>query len=312
MKGRIINIILVVALIAAVVIQESRIAKLRSSLENHEKSELAYEQGSEAKRVSSESSSDEPASKTEREEKVASESNEEKTPAREFGKTMRKMAENPAAQAMFAHAHKASVLAMYGQLIDELDLSEEEKEYFVNLLAGDLADQQQLGMKLMGAQTDEERDALFAEMKESSDERKKAVKDFLNDDEDHEKFESYHERLAEYQQIPGIKAAMSAAGADLGPGQERKLVDAMYEARLEANGGKKRDDAEEFAKLQTPDAIEQFEQEWQRGQEILGQKLGGVLDETQMEALMQSQEQMKEFQLMGIKMMQGMMGEGEN
>lgn len=116
------------------------------------------------------------------------------------------MAANPAAKAMFAQGHMSTAGLIYGPFLKSLNLSEEEEKYFLGLLAGDFADQQQLGMKMMGAANAEERTALAEEMEANKEARKKEVADFLNDKEDQKFFDDYHERLTEHQQMPGIKA----------------------------------------------------------------------------------------------------------
>jgi vacuolar-type H+-ATPase subunit H len=60
--------------------------------------------------------------------------------------------------------------------------------------------------------------------------------------------------------------------------------------------------------------VETFEKSWEQQQEVLRTEAGGFLNEAQMTALQEQQEQFKEMQLMGLKMaekiMPGKNGEG--
>ena len=64
-----------------------------------------------------------------------------------------------------------------------------------------------------------------------------------------------------------------------------------------------------FEEIAKGDVVERFEQDWGRQQEVLRKEAGGILDEKQMKAFIEYQEQMKEFQLMGLKMISGKQGQ---
>ncbi|MDB4283944.1 hypothetical protein N9894_05030, partial [Akkermansiaceae bacterium] len=219
------------------------------------------------------------------------------TPLEGFGKAMRKMADNPAAKAMFTQAHISTAESIYASLLEEFDLKGEERDYFLGLLSGELADQQQMGMKMMGAKTPEE--------------RKQAIADFLNNKEDQEAFETYHDRLPEHQQLPGIKAAIATSGTELSGEQETALVEVMHSMRTGSAEAQKWDGAGGMEMMAKPDVVEIFEADWAKGKEAYKENLQGVLDDGQMKAFLESQAQMKEMHLMGIKMMRNMMQAGE-
>jgi len=203
-KNNVIIIALVVALLGGIIIEEMRISDLKESLATKSPDQAPV--GVKDRRTESSNSSslgDRNASGSQRSKTGERESD---TPLEGFGKAMRKMADNPAAKAMFAQGHMSTVGSIYGPFLESLNLSEEEEKYSLGLLAGDFADQQQLGMKMMGAANAEERTALAEEMEANKEARKKEVADFLNDKEDQKSFDDYHERLTEHQQMPGIKA----------------------------------------------------------------------------------------------------------
>ena len=303
------KISLVIALMTAIiVIEEIRIGELRASQEElqqdvvlltinsekriHRKPEGVLE--SDRKRVRSSS-------------RDGSKNADPESINGDFGKAMRKMADNPAAKAILAHASRGTVLGLYGSLIDGFNLSREEGDYFVNLLAGEMASQQELAMKLMGTKDPAELKGLYEKLEGVTEEHKKLVKEFLNNDEDMDTFDAFRDRLAEHQQIPGIRAAMEEAGLTITSEQEESVIEALHAARLEPTNGEKLSEAEEFAKLREDNALDNFEQDWQRSQTFLKEELRNVLEAEQMIAFLKAQEQMKELNLMGIKMLRGML-----
>ncbi|MDB4562379.1 hypothetical protein N9113_02050 [Akkermansiaceae bacterium] len=295
MKNSAIIIVLVAALLGVVIVEESRISSLKDELAANQNSP------SEVPKVRAAPSST-PSTLGSRDTSVAvrpkkGETENAETPLEGFGKAMRKMADNPAAKAMFTQAHISTAESIYASLLEEFDLKGEERDYFLGLLSGELADQQQMGMKMMGAKTPEE--------------RKQAITDFLNNKEDQEAFETYHDRLPEHQQLPGIKAAIATSGTELSGEQETALVEVMHSMRTGSAEAQKWDGAGGMEMMAKPDVVEIFEADWAKGQEAYKENLQGVLDDGQMKAFFESQAQMKEMHVMGIKMMRNMMQAGE-
>ena len=198
---------------------------------------------------------------------------------------------------------KMAVAMMYGDFIDGLGLSKEEADYFRELLGKDMTDQQEIGMKMMGA-SQEERMELASEIAKRAKENEEAVKTFLNSEEDYNKFQAFKDQLPERQQLDGIRTHLASQQAPLDPAAEEKLVEAMQRARKQANATNF-SGPEGFEELAKGDAVARFEQDWARQQEIVKKEVGSVLDEKQMKAFFEYQEQMKEFQLMGLKMISG-------
>ncbi|MDB4506831.1 hypothetical protein N9055_01290 [Akkermansiaceae bacterium] len=295
MKNSAIIIVLVAALLGVVIVEESRISSLKDELAANLNSP------SEVPKVRAAPSST-PSTLGSRDTSVAvrpkkGETENAETPLEGFGKAMRKMADNPAVKAMFTQAHISTAESIYASLLEEFDLKGEERDYFLGLLSGELADQQQMGMKMMGAKTPEE--------------RKQAIADFLNNKEDQEAFETYHDRLPEHQQLPGIKAAIATSGTELSGEQETALVEVMHSMRTGSAEAQKWDGAGGMEMMAKPDVVEIFEADWAKGKEAYKENLQGVLDDGQMKAFLESQAQMKEMHLMGIKMMRNMMQAGE-
>jgi hypothetical protein len=222
----------------------------------------------------------------------------------EIAKSARKMWENPAARSMMNQGVKMAVGMMYGELIAAFDFTEEEAEHFRELLGASIADQQELGMKILSA-TPEERKALVEEMNEREKEREAAIATFLNNDEDTRRYKDYKERLPERQQMEGLRSVFASKDVPLDQETEPKLLEAMHRARKQS-GAEDLSGAKGIEALGRGDAVASFERSWETQQTALRNEVSGILSPPQQEAFFEHQEQMKEMQLMGLKMAERM------
>ena len=222
-----------------------------------------------------------------------------------FAKTARKMWDNPAGKSMMSQGAKMAVAMMYEDFVEGLHLGKEEPDYFKNLLGKEIGDQQELGMKMLGA-TPEEQKSLAEELKKRGEDTEAEIKKFLNSDEDFKSFTAYKNHLPEHQQLDGIRTAMTTKGVPLDADTETKLVDAMYRARTESkapdlSGPNAMD---EMAK---GNIVETYEKSGDIQQEALRGETSKILSADQMTAFQDYQKQAKEMQLMGLKMAEQMM-----
>lgn len=224
-----------------------------------------------------------------------------------FASNARKMWENPAAKSMMNQGAKVAVALMYQDFIDGMKLSKEESDYFKNLLAREVSDQQELGMKMMGA-TPEERKALAEDLKQRGEETQQDIRKFLNNEDDFKAYNAYKNRIPERQQLDGIRTAMTGKGGPLDAAVEAKLVDAMYRARTEA-GTPDLTGAGAMEDLANGDLVGNFEKTWATQQEFLDQQTKGLLSPEQMAAFHEYRQQMKEMQVMQIKMAEQMISD---
>jgi len=227
-----------------------------------------------------------------------------------LAKTVRKMWDNPAGKSMMNQGVKIAVAMMYGDFIDGLDLTKEEADYFKGLLGKEMSNQQELGMKMMSA-TDDERTSLMEEMKQRDLDNDEAIKTFLNNEEDYKSFTEYKERLPERQQLDGIRATMESKGAPLDAETETRLVDAMHKVRTETKGSDF-SGPEALQEMAKGNMVETYEKGWQSQQEVLRAETAEFLTPAQQEAFQEYQQQMKEMQLMGLKMAEKMMNHGKD
>jgi hypothetical protein len=224
-----------------------------------------------------------------------------------FASNARKMWENPAAKSMMSQGAKVAVALMYQDFIDGMKLSKEEGDYFKNLLAREVSDQQELGMKMMGA-SPEERKVLAEALSKRSEDTQQDIKKFLNNEDDFNAFNAYKNRIPERQQLDGIRTAMMAKDVPYDAAVEAKLVDAMYRARTEADAPDL-SGPDAMENLANGDLVGNFEKTWSAQQEFLEKETKEFLNPEQLAALKEYREQMKEMQLMQIKMAEQMISD---
>jgi len=224
-----------------------------------------------------------------------------------LGKTVRKMWDNPAGKAMMNQGVKVAVAMMYEDFIESLSLDKAEADYFKNLLGRNMADQQEIGMKMMNA-TDEERQALGKELEERKKANEEAIKTFLNSEEDSKRFTDYQNRLPERQQLEGIRATFGAKNATLDAATETRLMEAMYQARTEAKGVDFTG-SDAWSKMADGGLVANFERNWEAQEQPLMKEAGAILDDTQLAAFKEYRQQLKEMQMMSMKMAEKMMSD---
>lgn len=290
-----------VSVLITVAIEESRISALRPSVEVREKPSASKT----VAKISTDEIAPPVRTKNRTETTPATPSQVADAPDESFAKTVRKMWDNPAGKSIMSQGAKMAVAMMYEDFVAGLHLGKEESDYFKNLLGKEIGDQQELGMKLLGA-TSEEQKSIAEELKKRGTDTEAEIKKFLNNDEDFKSFSDYKNHLPERQQLDGIRTAMTTKGVPLDAETETKLVDAMYRARTESkapdlSGPNVMD---EFAK---GNIVETYEKSWEIQQQVLTAETSKILNAAQMTAFQDYQNQAKEMQLMGLKMAEQMM-----
>ena len=289
------------AVIITVAIEESRISSLRTALKTEEKTQAPGGVAAASTKSAEEIVS--PVKTKNRTEAAPSQAAD--APDESFAKTARKMWDNPAGKSMMSHGAKSAVAMLYADFVDGLHLGKEESDYFKNLLGKKIGDQQELGMRMLGA-TPEEQKSLAEELKKRGSDTEAEIKKFLNSDEDFKSYTDYKNHLPEHQQLDGIRTAMTTKGVPLDAETETKLVDAMYRARTESkapdlSGPNAMDE------MMKGNLVETYEKNWEVQQQVLQTETSKILNEAQMTAFQGYQKQAKEMQLMGLKMAEQMM-----
>lgn len=299
------------AVLITVIVEETRISSMRRELERSQASQPAPASPDKARPLAGngpgpESSQTNPAHTGS---KPAPSAKPPEPDGDSLAKTARKMWDTPAGRSMMNQGVKIAVAMMYDDFITGLNLTKEEADYFRNLLGNEMSYQQELGMKLMGANA-EERKTLMEDLKRTGQESEDAIKKFLNDDEDYKSFTAFKDRLPERQQLTGIRATLEGKGAPLDAATEARLVESMHKVRTETKGPDLSGPGaiEEMAK---GNIVETFERSWQSQQDALRTETAAFLSPAQQTAFEEYQKSMKEMQLMSLKMAAKMLEDGK-
>ena len=144
-------------------------------------------------------------------------------------KNIAKLMENPAMNKMMEASQRGAIGAMYEDLISQFNLSGEEQEYFMDLLMFRQMTQMDVGMKMMsGDLSEEEREEMKAQMKDADELVKSEMKDFLNSDEDYEKFEFFEKTMAERMVLSQAEASLADTDHALTEDTYHNLVEMMH------------------------------------------------------------------------------------
>lgn len=186
---------------------------------------------------------------------------------------------------------KQAALGPYSALHYDLGLNNQERVYFDDLLRVRQSKQQELAQAWITAD-DEGREEIEAQMETQLTGSDEAIRTFLRRDEDFELFAAYHAMQPERMTVAQLVPLMDQQGVSLELEDEKKLVAAMHEARMEADGIDW-NSAEALQAVVNGDARKRFEQEWSSRTEALRSKLPELLDEKTIEVVMAGREQLK-------------------
>jgi len=220
-------------------------------------------------------------------------------------RSMSEVLQTDAGRVMIKQGIEAGLPMIYGDFINSLGLDDEESKYFKELLTKRMLDQQQLGMKWV--QADEERRASLAiEMEKLAEENSVKIDEFLQNEEDAVSFKRYEQQLPERRQMRGVRNALS--DEPLTPEVEERLVDTLYQARLNSGEGNGSDE-ENWEKLAETGDFRVIEERWRATDVEIAKNIPEVLTPTQSEAFldywktartMQAAEYKMGMQIMGI------------
>ena len=219
-------------------------------------------------------------------------------------RSMSEVLQTEAGRAMIKRGIEAGLPMIYGDFINSLGLNDEESKYFKELLTKRMLDQQQLGMKWV--QADEEgRASLAIEMEKLAEESSVKIDEFLQNEEDAVSFKRYEQQLPERRQMRGVRNALS--DEPLTPEVEERLVDTLYQARLNSGEGNGSDE-ENWEKLAETGDFRVIEERWRATDVEIGKNIPDVLTPTQSEAFLDYWKTARKMQAAEYKMGMQMMG----
>ena len=219
-------------------------------------------------------------------------------------RSMSEVLQTDAGRVMIKQGIEAGLPMIYGDFINSLGLDDEESKYFKELLTKRMLDQQQLGMKWV--QADEERRASLAiEMEKLAEENSVKIDEFLQNEEDAVSFKRYEQQLPERRQMRGVRNALS--DEPLTPEVEERLVDTLYQARLNSGEGNGSDE-ENWEKLAETRDFRVIEERWRATDVEIAKNIPEVLTPTQSEAFLDYWKTARTMQAAEYKMGMQMMG----
>ena len=228
---------------------------------------------------------------------------------RVLGDMFRQWAESDAGKRMQEAQNKRKAGRLFGPLVEDLALGEEDRDYFLEIAGASAGAEDALWGELMTA-ADGDREKILEEWEAENSERSAAMKEFLNDDSDWERYQNYESRLEEYEQVQGLRRAMEGAGVPLTSEQEAQLVEVMYEARQQTGMTERWQGRGVLNQLGEPGIADRLETDWQSNQEAMSSGVNSVLSPEQVEAFNSSQSRTIRQVTQGLRMMEAFTGGG--
>jgi len=186
---------------------------------------------------------------------------------------------------------KEVALGPYSNLHYELGLTNRQRAYLDDLLGDRQIKQQAFAQAWVGAEG-LERSKIEIEMSAHLAESDDALKAFFGKESDYRTFVVYHAMQPERSMLAQLLPMMDQQGVTLEISDEQKLVAAMYEARVEAEGIDW-NSADALKAVVAGDAKERFETEWLARNEYLATALPEFLDEKTVSVVAEGLEQLK-------------------
>ncbi|MDF1711116.1 MAG: hypothetical protein P1U90_02700 [Akkermansiaceae bacterium] len=174
---------------------------------------------------------------------------------------------------------KTGLPTIYGDFIDSMALSEDESQYFEELLTKRLLNQQQTIFKWMQSGRDD-RQKIEREMAAKRDQNTREIEQLLQNERDAAAFRKYEQQLPERQQMPKIRSALSTE--QLEPAVEEELIEILYQARLHSGKGNGSDE-ENWLALSSGTDFSTIEDRWKATDAQIAQSIPDLLTPSQTE-----------------------------
>lgn len=243
----------------------------------------------------------------------AKEAQSEKKKEGGFGEMISKMWSDPEMKKMMRQQQAMALRMMYGDLIKELGLSEQEADNFYEALSERTMAQQEAGMAMMNGRKDD--GSLMEQGKKmTSIEEKHGAKlrEMLGND-GYAAFQKYEKSVGERMMMQQFEQQFSASGAPLEPEQRQQLLQAMTEERLKtpatAYDPTSKDVAGQLTALKSDDALHAYMSSQADFNARVAERAKGFLSPEQATAFTKIQQQITQMQEMGIKMSRTMFKE---
>jgi len=247
-----------------------------------------------------------PASEAPAEEQPLAETDEPETDGRRMMRSLSKMLDNPAMNKMMAASQRGALDVMYEDLANQLKLSGEEKEHFMDLLLARQMNLVDMSMKMMaGNLSKEEQDALSADIEEKNKLLKEEMEYFLNSEDDVAEWEFYEKTLQDRMMLSQMEESLGDTDAALSDQTYRQLLEAIHDEKTGFDfssdfGDEENNDMspERFS----AENIKSFAEDIQALNEKISTRVQSILTPEQFEEFMKSLSASTELQISQLEM----------
>ncbi|MEP4078086.1 hypothetical protein [Haloferula sp.] len=194
---------------------------------------------------------------------------------------------------------KQLALSSYSDFCYEFNLNNRERAYLDDLLKRRTNSLQDTAAQWMAAPPSERpafEDMMTLIVAKSDD----AIATFLNNEADAKAFASYHAMQPEREQLTAMASSLDSAGATLEMEKEKQLVEALYQARV-GTGSLDWNSPAGLKAIGEGGSLDRLEKEWIEQSKALAGLLPKFLTETEASAVLQSREALKPATIDSIK-----------
>jgi len=224
-----------------------------------------------------------------------------RSPERVLTDLFRALAESEAGQALGQMGGKSRAAGLFGTLISEFGFNEAERDYFLTVAGQQLGADDKLWRDLLAAETRADRLAVLDKHEADAKQLDSDLKTFFNNAEDNQRYHDAELRVAETEQINGLRGAMANANAALTPDQEARLADILHEARIQSGIDQRWKGRGVLDQLERPGMADRLRADWNQMQAGMSAQLTETLDPAQLEVFQRQQHQAFEGLLGGVR-----------
>ncbi len=233
----------------------------------------------------------------------------EENPEELIGELIKAFSESDAGQRMQRAQNARRARSVFAPLLEEFGFSEQEEEAFLEIAGGDVGSDESLWGRMMFAK-EGDREEIVQEWEAATEQRKKDMQAFLNNEDDWRRYQDYEARVPVYQQMNGIRGAMEGAGVPLSSEQETQLVEIMHQARIEGGTVERWEGRGVLDQVSQPGIVDRLEADFNAEQTAMSNDLSQLLSAEQVEVFNTNRSQTLQGLSQGLGFMESGFGGG--
>ncbi|MBJ07060.1 MAG: hypothetical protein CMO40_08115 [Verrucomicrobiaceae bacterium] len=218
---------------------------------------------------------------------------EVQNPEQVVGQLIRALMQTEGGKRMALEESVENAEERFAPLLAEFALSDEERTHFLTLAGAELGSEDMLWMELLIAEGGD-RESIMKKWEVDRKQRLEEIRNFLNNEEDWDRYLEYSDRIPEYEQMEGLREVMTEQGAPMSAEQEGQLVDLLYSARVESGMRDRWQGRGILEQLSKPGLVQRLRDDWESGVASLGDTPRQILSSQQAEIFEAVQAEMME------------------